>query len=397
MTVEAWHSEFNPSKFLSRVNLAQLIERNEAYNENHISDAKAPCILCGKTYSIGILLNDKSFLCQQCYSEVALISYPEKYEALRRQFVIAVESRRLAWEGFQKKFEYKSEESALVFLGWLSLPLAFANPAFLILTAILLTIGYTKNSVNKQKTDEWLSRKARWEQNNPEPTAPTLKHFHDPTAQLTQRDRQILKIFNHWPGYPPFWKYLRSVVISRDSNRCQVTGCPSRLGLHVHHMRPVAEGGTHAPDNLVSLCDFHHALEPEKGHERIWANIKNNTPSILAYRGLFSDMAMLVREVQVLKAHLPMLVTLSGIVTKTRDSHQLKAEKPMEVTPTGMVTTMREEQPLKASSPMVVTLLGMVMEGREEQEEKADSPMLVTPTGMATEVREAHPEKAMHR
>jgi len=274
MTVEAWHSEFNPSKFLSRVNLAQLIERNEAYNENHISDAKAPCILCGKTYSIGILLNDKSFLCQQCYSEVALISYPEKYEALRRQFVIAVESRRLAWEGFQKKFEYKSEESALVFLGWLSLPLAFANPAFLILTAILLTIGYTKNSVNKQKTDEWLSRKARWEQNNPEPTAPTLKHFHDPTAQLTQRDRQILKIFNHWPGYPPFWKYLRSVVISRDSNRCQVTGCPSRLGLHVHHMRPVAEGGTHAPDNLVSLCDFHHALEPEKGHERIWANIK---------------------------------------------------------------------------------------------------------------------------
>lgn len=89
MTTETWHSEFNPSKFLSRVNLAQLIERNEAYNENSISDAKAPCILCGKTYAHGILLNDKSFLCQQCYSEVALISYPERYEALRRQFVMA--------------------------------------------------------------------------------------------------------------------------------------------------------------------------------------------------------------------------------------------------------------------------------------------------------------------
>jgi hypothetical protein len=25
---------------------------------------------------------------------------------------------------------------------------------------------------------------------------------------------------------------------------------------------------------LVSLCDFHHALEPEKGHERIWGDIK---------------------------------------------------------------------------------------------------------------------------
>lgn len=275
MTAESWHSEFNPSKFLSRVNLAQLIERNEAYNESSISDAKSPCILCGKTYARGILLNDKSFLCQQCYSEVALISYPERYEALRRQFVMATEARRFAWEGFRERFEYKSEESALVFLGWASLLLAFANPAFLILTAILMAVGYSKNSANKQKTEEWLNRKAQWEQSNPIPVEPTLKHFHDPTAELTQRDRQILKIFNHWPGYPPvIWKYLRSLVISRDSNRCQVTGCPSRLSLHVHHMRPVAEGGTHSPDNLVSLCDFHHALEPEKGHERIWGDIK---------------------------------------------------------------------------------------------------------------------------
>jgi hypothetical protein len=263
MTAESWHSEFNPSKFLSRVNLAQLIERNEAYNGSSVSDAKSPCILCGKTYSRGILLNDKSFLCQQCYSEVALISYPERYEALRRQFVMATEARRLAWEGFRARFEYKSEESALVFLGWASLLLAFANPAFLILTAILLAVGYSKNSANKQKTEEWLNRKIQWEQSNPVPPEPTLKHFHDPTAELTQRDRQILKVFNHWPGYPPFWKYLR-----------QVTGCPSRLELHVHHMRPVAEGGTHSPDNLVSLCDFHHALEPEKGHERIWGDIK---------------------------------------------------------------------------------------------------------------------------
>ena len=161
-----------------------------------------------------------------------------------------------------------------MFLGWASLLLTLANPVFLILTAILLVIGYAKNDANKRKTDEWLGRKSAWEQANPEPREPELKHFHDPTAQLSEKDRLVLKIFNHWPGYPPFWKYLRTVVISRDSNRCQVTGCPSRLELHVHHMRPVAEGGTHTPDNLVSLCDFHHALEPEKGHERIWGNIK---------------------------------------------------------------------------------------------------------------------------
>ena len=51
-------------------------------------------------------------------------------------------------------------------------------------------------------------------------------------------------------------------TISRNS-----TSLPS--GSH-----EVSAGGTHAPSNLVSLCDFHHALEPEKGHERIWGNIK---------------------------------------------------------------------------------------------------------------------------
>lgn len=161
-----------------------------------------------------------------------------------------------------------------MFFGWTSLILALANPVFLLLTAILLVIGYAKNNINKRKTDEWLSRKSTWEQSNPEPTEPELKHFHDPSAYLSEKDRLVLKIFNHWPGYPPFWKYLRAVVIGRDSNRCQVTGCPSRLELHVHHMQPVADGGAHTPDNLVSLCDFHHALEPEKGHERIWGNIK---------------------------------------------------------------------------------------------------------------------------
>ena len=274
MNTQTWHSEFNPKKFLSQVNLPQLIERNEAYNESLITDSKSPCILCEGTSARGILLNDKSFLCQQCYSEVAMISYPERYETLRRQFVIAQEARRLAWESFREKFEHKLHESSLVFFGWASLLLSFYNTAFLILTVILLSIGYGKNYINKLKTDKWFSHKSDWEQANSELIEPELKHFHDPSAYLSARDLLVLKIFNHWPGYPPFWKYLRTIVISRDSHRCQVSGCPSRLELHVHHMRSVANGGTHTPDNLVSLCDFHHALEPEKGHERIWGDIK---------------------------------------------------------------------------------------------------------------------------
>ena len=274
MSTEGWHVEFNPKKFLGRVNLEQLIERNKAYNDSSVENAKSPCILCMRTLARGILLNDKAFLCQECFGEVAMISYPERYEALRRQQILAKESRRLAREAFFARFEYKSEESSLVFFGWASLLLFFAHPAFLALTAILLAVGYDKNAKNKQKTTEWMSRKADWERSNPEPPEPELRHFHDSTAVLSARDLSVLRIFNHWPGYPPFWKYLRSLVIAKDDSRCQVTGCPSRLELHVHHMRPVADGGTHTPDNLVSLCDFHHALEPEKGHERIWGDIK---------------------------------------------------------------------------------------------------------------------------
>ena len=84
-----------------------------------------------------------------------------------------------------------------------------------------------------------------------------------------------MKIFEHWPGYPPFWSYLRAVVLSRDAHRCQVTGCPSRLELHVHHICPTYAGGPHSPKNLVTLCQFHHAIQPERGHERIWGAVKN--------------------------------------------------------------------------------------------------------------------------
>ena len=265
MTSETWHTEFNPQKFLSYVNLAKLIERNEAYNESLVSDVKSPCIFCDNVTGRGIILNDKSYLCQDCYAEVSMISYPEKYESLRRQFLIAREARLFTWDSFRKKFEHKSEESNLVILGWISLLLALVNPTFLVLTSLLLVIGYDKNNTSKQKTEEWLKQKSAWENSNPVPKEPVLKHFHDPSVILSDKDRLVLKIFNHWPGYPPFWQYLRSVVISRDSNRCQVTGCPSRLELHVHHVRSVAEGGPHTPENLVSLCDFHHRY-PRPSH-----------------------------------------------------------------------------------------------------------------------------------
>ncbi len=274
MKAENWHVSFNPQKFLSRVNLDKLIEHNEAYNENKTSQGSTPCILCNGKQGPGLLLNDKSYLCRSCFSDVSTISYPEKYENNRRNYLRAKESKRIAFEALTEQYGYTKEDNPVAVFSWLSLVLIFFHVGLVAVPAVLFLVSFAINSGQEKKLKAWNEKRAEWESLNPDPPAPALKHFHDPLAELTARDHKILKVFNNWPGYPPFWKYLREVVLNRDGNHCQVSGCPSRVTLHVHHQTPVSKGGEHVPNNLVSLCDFHHALEPDEGHERIWGAIK---------------------------------------------------------------------------------------------------------------------------
>jgi len=51
---------------------------------------------------------------------------------------------------------------------------------------------------------------------------------------------------------------VRSYVLHRDQGRCQADSCPSRYRLQPHHIRQRADGGDHDPDNLVTLCWYHH-------------------------------------------------------------------------------------------------------------------------------------------
>jgi DNA-directed RNA polymerase subunit RPC12/RpoP len=269
-----WHAAFNPQKFLARIDVNKLIEHNEAYNENRVDRLPTPCILCSGLSNPGLLLNDKSYLCKECFSLTSTIAYPEKYERLRRQHISEIEARRVAREAFCKQHEYVKSVNPVTVFAWLSLLLLFVFIGFAVLTAILFFVSSSIEKEQNKKIEAWRKQLQEWKSSYPEPSPPTLRHFHDPLAELSSRDRIILKIFNNWPGYPPFWGYLRAVVIARDGNRCQVTGCPSRLSLHVHHRLAVSQGGEHIPANLVSLCDFHHALEPDDGHERIWGNVK---------------------------------------------------------------------------------------------------------------------------
>jgi 5-methylcytosine-specific restriction endonuclease McrA len=53
---------------------------------------------------------------------------------------------------------------------------------------------------------------------------------------------------------------LRRAIIERDGNTCATDGCPSRHRLQIHHITPWNQGGTTNPDNLITLCWYHHQI-----------------------------------------------------------------------------------------------------------------------------------------
>ena len=53
---------------------------------------------------------------------------------------------------------------------------------------------------------------------------------------------------------------LRRFVLHRDGAACTVAGCVSRYRLQIHHIQPWAEGGRTDPENLTTLCWFHHHI-----------------------------------------------------------------------------------------------------------------------------------------
>ncbi len=275
LTIDKWHSSFNPKLFLSNVNLDKLIEKNEVSNSSKVQTGNTPCILCSSKLGPGLRLNDKSYLCKTCLLTVSTITFPQKYEKRRRNYLTEIESRRLAYLDLAQKFGYHSEDTPLTIFAWLSLFLLLIHIGFIVVPISLSLFSFYFKKEQIKKIEIWNRQKKEWEKNYPEPKKPSLKHFHEPNVQLSKDDYKILKVFNNWPGYPPFWDYLRKVVLRRDGNHCQVSGCPSRSDyLHIHHKIPVSQGGEHVPNNLVTLCEFHHALEPDIGHDGIWGKIK---------------------------------------------------------------------------------------------------------------------------
>jgi 5-methylcytosine-specific restriction endonuclease McrA len=82
---------------------------------------------------------------------------------------------------------------------------------------------------------------------------------------------------------------VRCFVLHRDQGRCQADSCRSQYRLQPHHIRPRADGGDHDPDNLITLCWYHHhvaihmmgmVIDPESPpHRRRLTWYHNHGPS----------------------------------------------------------------------------------------------------------------------
>lgn len=77
------------------------------------------------------------------------------------------------------------------------------------------------------------------------------------TQVFTVSDGQPMRYGRSSRTIPPA---LRRAVIHRDHNRCAIAGCGSRNRLQVHHIVPWTEGGPTDPQNLITLCWYHHHI-----------------------------------------------------------------------------------------------------------------------------------------
>ena len=61
---------------------------------------------------------------------------------------------------------------------------------------------------------------------------------------------------------------LRRAVLARDDG-CTIDGCTSAYRLEVHHIVPRSQGGDHSPENLTTLCWWHHHVAVHRRGMRI--------------------------------------------------------------------------------------------------------------------------------
>jgi len=279
-------------KLIRRVDAKSLIQANQIFNEarGRAQNPDARCVICEAKLASkeAVRLTNGSYVCESCFEDIKTVKYPEIYQARYECFLAESEAHRQVKQEFESKLRKSTKLSVLQTAMGVSQAVATISTivAFLMVSrlktygfavsaccwASMILIWRAARIAQRERAEEL----DRWNKDNLPPVSPVLKEFCDPNAQLSQRDRMLIEVFDYWPGYPPYWTFIRAQILKRDGSRCQITGCPSRTELHIHHSKPLAAGGSHKHENLITLCVFHHGLQPEPGHERVWGRIQND-------------------------------------------------------------------------------------------------------------------------
>jgi 5-methylcytosine-specific restriction endonuclease McrA len=117
-------------------------------------------------------------------------------------------------------------------------------------------------------------------------------------TEIASAQTKLEAFYDYWPEYPPDWEDRRYGAV-RDSNQsCAECGLGGRE-LHVHHIKPIAKGGSHLPDNLEVLCEHCH----KKHHHWLGKDKGNSKPRKSAYRQRLEMIHKAIGEKRKLKFH----------------------------------------------------------------------------------------------
>ena len=74
---------------------------------------------------------------------------------------------------------------------------------------------------------------------------------------LLERQIELESFYDYWPSRPPDWERRRSSIVTNSGRECSKCH-DDDVELHVHHIVPISQGGSHLGSNLEVLCKFCH-------------------------------------------------------------------------------------------------------------------------------------------
>lgn len=101
----------------------------------------------------------------------------------------------------------------------------------------------------------------------------------------TPRWWRILRLFHlardAWEKNTQIPRNPRTRILERDSYQCQAPECSNRRALEVHHIHYRSHQGTDDPNNLITLCAWHHRQGEHGQHLRVRGEVNKERDKIL--------------------------------------------------------------------------------------------------------------------